>query len=56
MRKDYDSLDRGIIIEILRGYGLGPKLQRLLQRYWDEKKVVPKLGKFLGVLSAKIEE
>ena len=30
MKKAYDSLDIGICMEILRGYGLGPKLQRLL--------------------------
>ena len=28
--KAYDSLYRGRYMEILRGYGLGPKLQRLL--------------------------
>ena len=33
-------------MDILRGYGLGPKLQRLLQRYWDGQKVVPKAGFF----------
>ena len=35
VRKDCDSLDRGVCMEILRGYGLGPNLQRLLQQYWD---------------------
>ena len=35
-------------MEILRGYGLGPKLQRLLQRYWDRQRVVPKSGKYYG--------
>ena len=35
-------------MEILRGYGLGPKLQWLLQRYWDGQKVVPKAGKLFG--------
>ena len=37
-------------MKILREYGLGTKLQRLLQRYWYAKKVVPKYGKFLGRL------
>ena len=32
VRKAYESLDRGICVEILRGYGLGPKLQWLLNR------------------------
>ena len=48
VRKAYDSLDRGICMEILRGYGLGPNLQRLLQQYWDRQKVVPKTVKFYG--------
>ena len=33
-------------MKILWGYGLGPNLQRLLQRYFDKQKVVPKAGKF----------
>ena len=46
VRKAYNSLDRGRCMEILRDYGLGPKLQRLLQRYWDGQKVVTKAGKY----------
>ena len=34
VQKAYDSLDRGRCMEIIRGYGLGPKLHRLLQQYW----------------------
>ena len=48
MQKSYDSLYGGIRMEILRGYVLGPKLQRLLHRYRDEQKVVPKAGKLFG--------
>ena len=48
VRKFYDSLDRGICMEILRGYGLGPRLQRLLHRYLYEHRVVPKSGKYYG--------
>ena len=33
MQKAYNYLFREIFMEILRGYGLGTKLQRLLQRY-----------------------
>ena len=46
VQKDYDSLDRGRCIEIIRGYGMGTNLQRLIQRYWDRQKVVPKASKF----------
>ena len=29
-------------------YGLGPKLQRLIQKYWDRQKVVLKAGNLFG--------
>ena len=48
VQKDYDSLDRGRCIEIIRGYGMGTNLQRLIQRYWDRQKVVKKSGKYFG--------
>ena len=32
--KAYDSLGRGWCLELLRGYGLGPNLARLLENYW----------------------
>ena len=48
VRKAYNSLDRGICMEILRGYGLRPNLQRLIHHYLDEQKVVSKAGKFFG--------
>ena len=35
-------------MEILRGYGLGPNFQRLLQRFCYEQAVVPKAGRFYG--------
>ena len=35
MRKSYYSLYRGSFMYILRGYGLGPKLKRLLHRFVD---------------------
>ena len=35
-------------MEILRGYGLGPKLERIIQRYWDRQRVDPKPGKYYG--------
>ena len=33
---------------ILRGYGLGPKLQRLIHRFWDDQVVVPKARRLYG--------
>ena len=48
VQKAYDFLDRGRYMEIIRGYGMGPKLQRILQRCWDGKKVIPKAGSLFG--------
>ena len=48
VRNSYDSLDRGMCMEIVRGYGLGYKIQRLLQHYWDGQRLVPKSGKYYG--------
>ena len=31
----------------MRGYGLGPNLDRLLEKYWQRKRIVPKVGKYL---------
>ena len=33
---------------ILRGYGIGNKLQRLIQRFWYEQLVVTRDGRFYG--------
>ena len=44
-RKAYDSLDRGRYLELLRGYGLGPNLVRLLDNYWRQKRIISKAGK-----------
>ena len=35
-------------MEILRDYGLGTRLQILLQRYWDLHRVVTKAGNYYG--------
>ena len=35
-------------MERLCEYGLGPRLQRLLQRYWGVQRVVPNPGKYYG--------
>ena len=48
VRKACNSLDQGRCMEILREYGLGPRLQQLLQMYWDGQRVVPKSGKYYG--------
>ena len=44
----YDSLDRERCLELLRGYGMGPNLARLLENYWRRHRIFPKVGKYLG--------
>ena len=48
VRKYYNSLNIWRFMNILRGYGLGPNLQTLLQRLWDEQAMVLKAGKLFG--------
>ena len=42
VHKAYGSLDRGRCLEIMRGYGLGLNLARLLTNYWERHMIVPK--------------
>jgi hypothetical protein len=35
LRKAYDAMDRGRCLEILRDYGVGPNIVRLLETFWD---------------------
>ena len=48
VRKAYGLLDRGRCLEILRGYGLGPNLARLLKNYQKRQRIVPKAVNCLG--------
>ena len=48
MRKAYDSLDRSWCMEILRGYGMGQRIARLIAHHWDNLMFVLKGKRFLG--------
>ena len=50
VRKSYDLLDRGVCMEILRGYELRPNMSLLVVHYWEKQSIFPKVGKFLGQL------
>ena len=41
-------MDRGRYLEVLRGYGAVPNLERLLTAYWYRQRILPKTGKFFG--------
>ena len=48
MWKAYESLDRGQFMEILRGYGMGKRMARLIAHHWENLIFIPKLKRFLG--------
>ena len=56
VRQAYNFLDREICMKILRKYGLGTKLQRLMHWYWDKQKVYQKTGSSSGDHYTRREE
>ena len=48
VRKAYDSLDRVQCMEILRGYGVGQNMARLISHHWYNQQFVLKTRSFLG--------
>ena len=48
VKKVYESLNRLLCMETLRGYGLNVDLQRLIKRYWDGWRVVPRSRRYYG--------
>ena len=48
LHKAYDALDRPRCLEILEGYGVGPKARRLLQTYWHHLTMVARAGGYYG--------
>ena len=40
--KAYDALDRSRCINILKGYGVGPRACQLLRTYWSRLRMVEK--------------
>jgi hypothetical protein len=50
LRKAYDAMDRGRCLDILAGYGVGPKLIRLLTHFWAEAKLACRTGGYYGAV------
>ena len=44
LHKAYDTLDRSRCLEILEGYGVGPRSLRLFRRYWERLQMVAREG------------
>ena len=48
LTKAYDALDRSRSLEILKGYGLGDRVRRLLRECWDKTTMVARAGGYYG--------
>ena len=44
LHKEYDALDRSRCLEILEGYGVGPRALLILRRYWEWLNMVEPAG------------
>jgi hypothetical protein len=44
LHKAYNAMDRGCCLDILVGYGMGPKLIQLLDHFWNEAKLACHAG------------
>jgi hypothetical protein len=52
LRKAYDHLNREKCLEIMTGYGVGPKLLRLQTQFWTQAEMVCRAGGSFGKLFA----
>ena len=48
LHKSYDALDRSGCLDILEGYGVGPRAFRILGTYWSWMKMVARAGGYYG--------
>ena len=48
LHKAYDALDRSRCLEILEGYGIGPRARNLLKNYWHRLTMVAQAGGYYG--------
>ena len=48
LHKAYDALDRFRCLDILKGYGVGPRARRILQTYWRRLTMVVRSGEYYG--------
>ena len=48
LRKAHDSMDRGKCLEILKAYGVGPKILKVIGFFWDHVVLVCRAGGCYG--------
>ena len=46
--KAYDSIDRASTLQLLQDYGVGPRILRLLEHFWDQHVIIPRQHAFFG--------
>ena len=46
--KAYDALDRSRCMDIMEGYGVGPRSRRILKTYWEKMAMVARAGGYYG--------
>ena len=47
LKKAYDTLDRTQAIRVLKGYGVGPAIIRIIERIWEGDTMFPKCAVIL---------
>ena len=48
LRKAYDAMDRGRCLDILKAYGVGPKMLKVISYFWDHAVLVCRAGGCYG--------
>ena len=48
LTKAYDALERSRSLDILKGYGVGERIRRLLKVYWGRTTMVARAGSYYG--------
>ena len=46
LTKAYDALDRSRSLEILKGYGVGGRVRKMLREYWERRTMVARAGSY----------
>ena len=48
LTKAYDALDRSRSLVILKGYGVGERVRKMLREYWERTTMVARAGSYYG--------
>ena len=48
LTKAYDALDRSRSLDILKGYGMGERVRKILREYWERTTMVARAGRYYG--------